>query len=178
MKMESRTNGHRSFATRTAVASYESYADAQSAVDHLSDEGFPVERVSIVADDLRFVEDVTGRFGYGRAALGGLSSGAGIGALFGFVFGLFSLTEPFVPILALTLWGLVCGAVVGLIVGLVSHAFSGGRRDFSSVGGMQAGRYEVMADEEVAHGASQILAEARLLDRQTEEARRRYGIER
>ncbi len=176
--MESRSNGHRSLATQTAVASYEAYGDAQKAVDHLSDEGFPVERVSIVANDLRFVEEVTGRFGYGRAALQGLFSGAGIGALFGFLSGLFSLIEPFVPVLALTLWGLVVGALVGVVVGLLSYALSGGRRDFSSVGAMRAGRYDVMADEEVAHGASQILAEARLLNGQIREQRHSYGTER
>ena len=56
-------------APRRAIASYDSYAEAQKAVDSLSDEGFPVERVSIVAEDLRFVEQVTGRRGYGQAAL-------------------------------------------------------------------------------------------------------------
>ena len=46
---------------RVVVASYESYPEAQRAVDYLSDRRFPVERVAIVADDLRFVEQVTGR---------------------------------------------------------------------------------------------------------------------
>jgi hypothetical protein len=34
------------------LASYRSYAETQKAVDHLSDEGFAVERVSIRAEDL------------------------------------------------------------------------------------------------------------------------------
>lgn len=34
---------------RRAVASYATYAEAESAVDHLADQKFPVERVSIVA---------------------------------------------------------------------------------------------------------------------------------
>src|SRR5215210_4945904 len=40
-------------APRRVIASYNSYAEAQRAVDYLSDERFPVERVSIVAEDLR-----------------------------------------------------------------------------------------------------------------------------
>src|SRR4051794_16070453 len=62
---------------RRMVASYDSYPEAQRAVDYLSDRRFPVERVAIVAEDLRFVEQVTGRMGYGKAAL----QGAGLGAL-------------------------------------------------------------------------------------------------
>ena len=136
---------------RVVVASYESYPEAQRAVDHLSDERFPVERVAIVAEDLRLVEQVTGRMGYGRAAL----QGAGLGAMIGFVLGLFfGLFSFYVAIL----W-LIYGAIVGAIMGLVGHSLSGGQRDFSSIEGIQAGRYNVMTDEEVADEASQLLAE-------------------
>ncbi len=144
--------------TRRVVASYDAYEEAQRAVDHLSDEGFPVERVAIVGGDLRLVEQVTGRMGYGQAALQGALSGAAIGALFGFFLGLFSLIDPLVSALLVALYGLVFGAVLGAILGLVSHAATGGRRDFSSVTGMQAGRYDIMADEEVAEEASRLLA--------------------
>jgi hypothetical protein len=148
-------------APRRLVVSYDSYADAQRAVDHLSDEGFPVEQVSIVAEDLRFVEQVTGRMEYGKAALQGAGSGAVIGALFGFFLGLFSLVDPLVSALILVLYGLVFGAIVGAILGLIFYALSGGERDFSSVGGMEAGRYNVVVDEEVAEEASRLLARLR-----------------
>jgi len=135
---------------RVVLASYESYPEAQRAVDYLSDERFPVERVAIVAEDLRLVEQVTGRIGYGRAAL----QGAGLGAVIGFIIGLFiSLFSLYIALLYV-----IYGAVIGLIVGLVGHALSGGQRDFSSVGGIQAGRYNVMVDEEVADEASRLLA--------------------
>ena len=143
---------------RRVVASYASYAEAQRAVDYLSDEGFPVERISIVGEDLWFVEQVTGRMGYGRAALQGASLGAVIGVLLGFFLGLFSLIDPVVSALILALYGLVFGAILGAILGLVSHALSGGRRDFSSVGGIEADRYNVMVDEEVAEEASRLVA--------------------
>ena len=144
--------------SRRIVASYDSYAEAQRAVDYLSDEEFPVERVSIVAEDLRFVEQVTGRKGYGQAALQGAGSGAVVGVFFGFFLGLFSLIDPVISALVVALYGLVFGAIVGAFAGLISHALSGGQRDFSSVGGMEAGRYNVMADEEVAEEASRLLA--------------------
>src|ERR671912_335605 len=111
---------------RVVVASYDSYPEAQRAVDYLSDERFPVERVAIVAEDLRFVEQVTGRLGYGQAALQGAGSGAVIGALFGFFLGLFSLADPLVSALILVLYGLVFGAIVGAILGLIFYALSGG----------------------------------------------------
>ncbi len=117
-----------------------------------------------MAEDLRFVEQVTGRAGYGRAALNGLASGAVAGALFGFVFGLFDLINPLISGLVLALWGLVFGAIVGLIIGLISHALSGGRRDFASAGQMQAGRYDAVADAEVAEEATRLLTDARQLD--------------
>jgi Heat induced stress protein YflT domain len=43
------------------VASYDSYEEAQDAVDRLSDEGFPVENLDIVGSGLHSVERVTGR---------------------------------------------------------------------------------------------------------------------
>ena len=148
-------------APRRVIASYDSYAEAQRAVDYLSDEGFPVERVSIVAEDLRFVEQVTGRRGYGQAALEGVGSGAVIGAFFGFFLGLFSPVDPLFSVLILVLYGLVFGGVIGAIISLIFHALSGGQRDFSSVGGIEADNYNVLVDEEVAEEASRLVQRLR-----------------
>jgi hypothetical protein len=147
------------YGSRRMVASYGTYAEAQGAVDRLADGGFPVERLSIVAEGLRFEERVTGRKGYGRAALEGLGAGALPGALVGFVFGLFSLVDLLVSGLLLAFYGLLFGALIGAAFGLVSHALSGGRRDFSSVGAMRAESYDVVADDEVAESAARRLSE-------------------
>lgn len=155
--MDSITIGEGRGPRREVVATYGTYAEAQSAVDRLADEGFAVERVSIVAEGLRFEEQVTGRKGYGRAALEGFGAGAFPGALIGFVFGLFSLIDPLVSGLVLAFYGLVFGGLLGAVFGLISHAFSGGRRDFSSVGSVRAERYEVVVDEEVADDAARRL---------------------
>ena len=143
--------------SRQTVASYDTYAEAQRAVDYLSDEKFSVEHVAIVAEGLRFVEQVTGRLNWGRALLNGALGGAVIGALIGLFFGLFSVINTLATALSLAFYGLLFGAVVGAIIGAVSYGFTGGRRDFTSVGGMQAERYNVMVDFEQADEAERLL---------------------
>jgi hypothetical protein len=144
---------------RRSIASFETYAEAQTAVDFLSDRRFPVEHLTIVGEDLRTVEQVTGRLDWGRAALQGLLSGAMVGAFVGLLFGLFSIGDPVGSAFALLLWGAVIGAISGVVFGLLGYAMSGGRRDFTSVGGMQAGRYDLLADAEFADEATRILAQ-------------------
>ena len=119
--------------SRRTIASFDDYVDAQRAVDRLSDEGFPVERVTIVGTGLRYVEQVTGRMTTGRA----------------------TLTGP--ALLLLVLYGLAAGALAGALLGAITHAATGGMRDFASVAGMQADRYEVVVDDDVADRAASIL---------------------
>ncbi|MFF5492520.1 general stress protein [Streptomyces aquilus] len=144
---------------RRTIASYTTYQEAERAVDHLSDRGFPVERVAIIGQDVRLVEQVTGRMGPGGAALHGAASGALAGALIGWIFGLLNWLDPVVSGLLLALYGLVFGALVGALLGLVGHAAQRGRRDFASVSYMQPSQYDVVADEAVAGEAVRLLAE-------------------
>ncbi len=58
----------------------------------------------------------------------------------------------------LALWGIIFGAFIGTVIGLLVYALSGGQRDFTSVSRMQAERYNVMIDEEVADEAERLLA--------------------
>jgi hypothetical protein len=143
-------------APKTTVATYGSYAEAERAVDFLSDRDFPVERVAIVGTGLRTVEQVAGRLTVGRAALAGAGQGAMIGLLFGLLFGLFFSGPAFFGVV---LYGLVAGAVFGAIFGAISQAAQRGRRDFASVRGMQAERYEVQVEHEYSARAKQLLAE-------------------
>jgi hypothetical protein len=59
------------------VASYSSYEEAQTAVDRLSDDGFPVENLDIVGSGLRLVERVTGRLTTSRATRPARPAGPG-----------------------------------------------------------------------------------------------------
>jgi hypothetical protein len=144
---------------REVVASFTAYADAVRAVDTLSDRGFPVEHARIVAHDLRFVEQVTGRETTGRAVARAALSGFLFGAVFGLLFGLMAWRDPVASGLILALYGAILGAVVGAIVGAVGHRSAGGRRDFSSVAAMQAGGYDVMVDQAHCEEARRALAE-------------------
>lgn len=141
-------------ASRRTVASYSSYADAQKAVDYLSDNNFAVERTAIVAEGLKFVEQVTGRLNWGRV----VSTAAGSGALTGVLIGLLlGLLFPLTPLLSIVLYGLVVGVIISVLFGVIGYAMSRGRRDFSSVGGMQAETYNVMVDADVAEEAERVL---------------------
>lgn len=141
------------------VGSYPRYEHAQAVVDHLSDNGFPVETVSIVGADLRTVENVTGRLTRGKAALAGALSTGWLGLLFGLFIGLFAESRE--ALFALALYGMVFGAVFGAVLGFVAHAASGGRRDFSSTRGLAASRYEVLVDLDRGQEADRLAAQLR-----------------
>lgn len=142
---------------RRPVGSYDSYLEAQRAVDFLSDRSFPVERVAIVGHDLELFEQVTGRLTTARAAGAGARQGALLGLVFGALLGLFVTVSG--AYLGLLVYGLVVGALFGALLGAVTHAATRGRRDFGTVGGMRANRYEVMVDHDVADEAVRLLGE-------------------
>jgi hypothetical protein len=141
------------------IASYDNYYDAQRAVDRLADRRFPVERLKLVGDGLTYVENVIGRRGYGRAAAEGALFGALITAFVGLVFGLFTWYDPALSGLALGLWGLLFGGVVGALFGVLAHVTTGGKRDFESFASMRADRFQLLGEAGVAEGARALLAE-------------------
>ncbi len=138
------------------LASFDNYADAQAAVDKLSDNKFPVAGVSIIGLDLRMVEVVVGRMSWGRAAGGGLLTGAWFGLLLGLFVSIFARDESWNPT-ALILLGLLYGAGFGIVFGLVSYAFTAGRRDFVSRSQIGAARYDVHVDSSHIAAARKIL---------------------
>jgi hypothetical protein len=142
------------------VASYEDYADAQRAVDSLADRRFPVRHLAVVGVGLQSYEQVTGPRGYRQAATSGGVSGAAVGFLVSWFMGLFTRVEPLASAAGLGLWGLAIGAVAGASVGLVRHAMTGGRRDFSSTSTLRAERYDLVADSDFAVQARRLLTDA------------------
>lgn len=141
---------------RVNVANYATYPEAQRAVDFLSDQRFPVERTAIVGEGLRTVEQVTGRLDWGRAASLGFGQGLFVGLFVGLLFGLLGLGGG--NLIYAAAYGMVMGALTGLLWSVVGYAMSGGRRDFTSVGGMRAERYVILADAEVAEQAKTLLS--------------------
>jgi hypothetical protein len=129
--------------TTATLREFGSYEEAQQLVDRLSDAGFPVEQVRIVGTGLRSVEQVTGRLTKGRAAAGGALTGAGFGLLIGLLFAVFVI-GPFG--LGVVLSSMIFGALWGAVIGFVAHWATRGRRDFSSVRGLEAESYAVQVD--------------------------------
>jgi hypothetical protein len=163
MQTDARSTGNgtstRNAPGRRTVATYSSYADAERAVDYLSDHDFPVERVAIIGQDIRFVEQVTGRVSLLDSALRGGVIGGITGLLIAWLFAVFSWFDPIVAWGWLILDALWFGFVVGALFGLLAHALTRGRRDFASIPQMQAQRYEVTVDEEVADRAEALIRE-------------------
>jgi hypothetical protein len=142
--------------TGLPVGSFDTYAEAQRAVDYLSDNEFPVENVTIVGSDLQMVERVTGRLTRGRAALGGAASGAWFGLFVGTLLGVFS--DSGTSFFVLVLSGIAYGAVFGTVFGLIGYAATGGRRDFTSNSQIVARRYELLCHHQHAEAARDLLA--------------------
>jgi hypothetical protein len=138
------------------IASFASYAEAQRAVDYLSDNGFPVENITIVGSDLRQVERVLGRLTKWKAALAGAGSGAWFGALIGLLLSLFA--DSGTAVVVILLWGLLYGAIFGAVFGFIAHLFTFGERDFSTLGLTVATRYELYCVPEHAARAGELLA--------------------
>lgn len=135
------------------IGSYPTYAEAQRAVDYLSDEQFPVEQVTIVGVDLMQVERVTGRLTWPKVVGGGVLTGAWLGIFIGLVLGFFS-PNPWSALLT----GLIAGVFFGLITSAVPYAMARGTRDFSSTMQLVAGRYDVLCDPQGAEKARDMLA--------------------
>jgi hypothetical protein len=142
---------------RVRIATFDEYAEAERAVERLTSHGFPVQRTAIVGRDLRSVEQITGRLTFASAAWRGALSGALPGALIGWIFGLLAWVNPLIGALLIALYGLIFGAVLGAVVGVIAYAFQRGRRDFGSMTIVQAQRFDLVVDDEVAGDAARLL---------------------
>ncbi|WP_430595242.1 general stress protein [Isoptericola sp. QY 916] len=138
------------------VAAYDTYLEAQQAVDYLSDHKFAVEHVTIVGTDLRMVERVTGRLSYGRVALAGALSGAWFGFFVGLLLSLFGGAGMGGVLLV----GIGLGAGFGLLFSVLSYALTGGRRDFTSSSQIVASTYAILCAAEQAGEARSMLRES------------------
>ncbi|AUH69498.1 DUF4199 domain-containing protein [Gordonia sihwensis] len=139
------------------VGSYDTYAQAQRAVDYLSDNEFQVDNLTIVGVDLMQVEKVLGRLTWGKVIAGGIGSGAWLGLFFGALVSLVVGTS-WTPIL----FGVLAGMVFGLISAAIPYAATRGQRDFTSTMQLVAGRYDVLCDPRTAEQARDMLAKLAL----------------
>lgn len=139
------------------ISTYDHYVDAMHAVDRLARASFPVNAVSILGNDVRSVERVTGKLSYGRVALMGAMSGAYLGLFLGILLFLFQPDNE--GIAGLFIAALVIGAGFGMLFGVLSYALNRNRRDFSSVMQFVATRYDLITAPELLMQARGILSE-------------------
>ena len=137
-----------------SVGIFNSYADAQKAVDYLSDEKFEVQNLAIVGTELKSVERVLGRRNWGTVITQGLQSGVSTGLLVGLVMLIF--TKP-TSYFALLLVSLAIGITLAIGFSAAGYAMSRGKRDFTSVTQTVATKYEVLCEHKVAAQARDLL---------------------
>jgi hypothetical protein len=137
-----------------SVGIYQTYADAQKAVDYLADQKFEVQNLAIVGTDLKSVERVLGRRSWGTVIAQGVQSGVSTGLLVGLVMLIF--TKPG-SILILLLVTLAIGIALGVGFNAAAYAMTGGRRDFTSVTQTVATKYEVLCEHKLAAQAREML---------------------
>ena len=153
--MEGQAGATKPQVAQETAASYGTYAEAQQAVDLLSDRGFPVDGVEVIGQDVRLVERVTGRLTNARSAAAGAGTGAWFGLFIGLLVGLFTTGPEWV---GLVLGGLFIGALWGALFGFFAHYMTQGQRDFTSVRNLVAGRYELTVPSDQVQRARELLA--------------------
>ena len=137
-----------------SVGIYNSYADAQKAVDYLADEKFEVQNLAIVGTDLKSVERVLGRRNWGTAVTQGMQSGISTGLLVALVLLIFTEPGSFLVLLAVSL---AIGVALGIGFSAAAYAMSRGNRDFTSITQTVATKYEVLCEHKVAAQAREML---------------------
>ena len=143
----------RSLPKGETVGRYTAYLDAQKAVDYLADSKFPVQLVSIVGNELKSVERVTGRLTYPRVALSSAATGAWFGLFVGLALMLFGGSGAGISLIP----SMALGAVFWVLFGVLAYALQRGRRDFTSTSQVIATSYDVIVAAEVANEARRLL---------------------
>ena len=140
-----------------SVAVFNTYADAQKAVDHLADHHFPIKNLAIVGTDLKLMERVTGRRTWGTVIGQGVMSGLSTGFIVAIFMMLLMPSENF---LSQLLVALLIGVGIGLVFAVLGYGLTRGQRDFTSITQTVATKYEVLCEHKVVAQARELLARA------------------
>jgi uncharacterized membrane protein YgcG len=135
------------------VARYPRYEEAQGAVDLLAERGFPVQHLSIVGTDLRQVEHVVGTLSYAKVAASGAVQGLFYGILLALLLVLFAGDSW----LAAFLTAVPIGVAFWMIFTVITYARRGSSRNFTAVGQLVAGTYELVCVPQEAGEARRLL---------------------
>jgi hypothetical protein len=109
---------------QSVIGIYSNMAQAEDAVQLLDKGGFPIEQISVVAQDLESEKQVHGYVTTGDLAKGGATTGAWVGGLFGLLIGAAFIWVPsFGPLL---IAGPLAAMLLGGIEGTLAGATGGG----------------------------------------------------
>jgi Heat induced stress protein YflT domain len=136
------------------VGSYDTYKEAQRAVDYLADNDFPVPGITIVGVEPMIVERVAARLTWKRVLAGGAASGAWLGLFVGLLLSLFTAGAGLAPILI----GLIGGVIFGVASAATRYGATKGQRDFISHSQLVARRYDVLCPPRHAERARDLLS--------------------
>jgi hypothetical protein len=104
---------------QSVISVYGNMPQAEDAVRALDKGGFPIEHISVVAQDLQSEKEVHGYITAGDVAKGGASTGAWVGGLFGLLIGAAFIWVPgFGPLL-------VAGPLAAMLLGGIEGALAG-----------------------------------------------------
>ncbi|MBB4912919.1 general stress protein [Actinophytocola algeriensis] len=142
------------------ISSYDTYKEAQQAVDHLADNDFPVRGMTIVGIDPMLVERVDTHLTWQRVLVTGAASGAWLGLFVGLLLSLFTAGAGLLPIMM----GLIFGVVFGVAMAAVRYASARGQRNFLSHSQLVARRYDLLSQPSTAERARHLLAKRALRD--------------
>lgn len=139
------------------VGGYTEYADAQAAMDRLSDAGLDISGAAITWSGLRKIEYVVGRRTTLTAARDGLLSGAWLGLVVSLLLLLFVEVDADTSELGLLVTWTLVFAIVGAAWSAIMHASMRGTRDFTTLPRLEAERYDVWIDAPQAARAGSLL---------------------
>jgi hypothetical protein len=127
----------------SSLASFTDYKQAVSYVEKLIENDFPAKLVSIIGTDLKTVEIIKGKLGYGRVSFSGAITGSWLGLFFGLIFGVTgTATEQL--LLTNVLAGIIIGAGLGMLLNILRFSVTKNRRGFISGQSVIAKKYEVI----------------------------------
>jgi hypothetical protein len=162
---------HSEEATHGVIATYETMEDVDDALRRLADDGFPVQNLSVLTENLESSRDVHGFVTTGDIARSGAGWGAWLGGIFGVLSGVALVIVPGVgPVLAAgsaatwiaaALEGAGGGAVLGGLIGAGTGHFVEKRKIPKYEETLRAGKYLLIAhgDSYLADRAQKVLAD-------------------
>ena len=149
----------------SVVGVYDRMSGPEEAIRRLSQSGFPIVQISIVARDLESEKEVHGYLTAGDVDKNGTTAGAWFGGLFGLLVGAAFLWVPgFGPLLVI---GPLAAAMLSGIEGSLAGATSGGL--LGALVGWGVSRQQVLKYEElvksrkhlvIAHGSAEEVTQA------------------